>query len=220
MPERMGQALDQLRQGPPDLIVVTGDLLDYPSNALNDPEMHALGEQDLLILRGMLEDMGLPYALVYGNHDHAESVRRVFCRQSCDMTCAGYRVICFNDDDDSEHVPHRNGEEKERFLAALGDASSPPQIHVQHYLTWPISDQGYPYSYPDADAMQEAIVGSGLVRLVLSGHYHEGIPPFQQGQTWFAAAPALAEAPHLYWLYTFDEREFSWEERAVGKQNS
>jgi Icc protein len=213
MPAVMGQALEQLAQQAPDLIVVTGDLLDYPSDALSDPEMLALGEQDLLMLRGMLDDTGLPYVVVYGNHDHAGSVRRVFGRQPCDLVCAGYRVICFHDDDDREHVPHRVGEERERFVAALSDASSLPQIHVQHYLPWPTGDLGYPYCYPDAEAMQEAIVGSGLVRLVLCGHYHEGMPPFQQGQTWFAAAPALAEAPHAYWLYTFDQDTFVWQER-------
>ena len=213
MAQRMEQALGQLREEAPDLVVVTGDLLDYPSNALDDPEVQALGEQDLLLLRGLLDDTGLPYAVVYGNHDQPELARRVFGRQPCDMICAGYRAICFYDDDDSEHVPHRTGEARERFWATLGDASSPPQVHVQHYLAWPINNQNYPYSYPDADALQEAIVGSGLVRLVLSGHYHKGIPPFQQGQTWFAAAPALAEAPHAYWLYTFDEHAFTWQER-------
>ncbi len=69
MAQRMEQALGQLREEAPDLVVVTGDLLDYPSNALDDPEVQALGEQDLLLLRGLLDDTGLPYAVVYGNHD-------------------------------------------------------------------------------------------------------------------------------------------------------
>jgi hypothetical protein len=115
-------------------------------------------------------------------------------------------VLVFDDDQDADYVPHRRGESRERFVAALADADSLPQIHIQHYVVWPdIVEHNYPYTYADGDAMVEAIVGSGLVRLVLSGHYHAGIEPKQIGQTWFVTVPAFCESPYPVWFYDLDE---------------
>jgi hypothetical protein len=102
-------------------------------------------------------------------------------------------------------VPHRQGRERERFEQVLADPTSPPQIHLQHYLIWPPYRDGYPYAYADAEVLAEEIVGQrlgvGNVRLVLSGHYHEGVPPLRRGDTWFAAAPAFCEHPYSFWVY-------------------
>ncbi len=215
MPSRVEAALRDIRTQAPDLLVISGDLLDYPMEALDDPEMQALGEQDLRMMRGLLDQAGGPYVVIYGNHDHPGLVRQVFGGQPCDEVCAGYRLICFCDAEDSEHVPHRLGGEQQRFWAALSDATSPPQVHVQHYLVWPVRNEGYPHTYAGAEELHEAIVGSGLVRLVLSGHYHRGIPPFREGDTYFATVPAFAEAPYPYWLYDFDEHHFTWQERRM-----
>jgi hypothetical protein len=62
-------------------------------------------------------------------------------------------------------------------------------------------NEGYPHSYGDAEWMLDEIVKSGRVRLVLSGHYHWGVRPFELGGVYFATAPAFAEAPHPFWLY-------------------
>jgi len=64
------EALAQIKQMSPDLVVVTGDLVDYPFYALHDPEMIALGEKDLHMVRDLFSDMGCPVSYVYGNHDH------------------------------------------------------------------------------------------------------------------------------------------------------
>jgi hypothetical protein len=112
-------------------------------------------------------------------------------------------------------VPARQGDERARFEAALADADPRPQIHVQHYLLWPPIVADYPYNYVDAPNMAAAVAASGRVRLVLSGHYHAGLPPVRHGEVWYATAPALAEAPHRYWLYELTPDGLAWAEHTV-----
>jgi len=73
------------------------------------------------------------------------------------------------------------------------------------------------------------IVRSGVVKLVLCGHYHRGVPLFsvdgtsaQQAEeggagrpTFFAAAPSFAEPPHRYWVYTLAEGAVTCREMQV-----
>jgi hypothetical protein len=53
--------------------------------------------------------------------------------------------------------------------------------------------------------MRDAIIGAGHVRLVLSGHYHAGVPLFYEQGVWFATARAFTEAPHPYAIYDLEE---------------
>jgi 3',5'-cyclic AMP phosphodiesterase CpdA len=213
IPERLGRrtvemlrrAMAQIAAARPDLVVLSGDLLDYPLGELDDPETRRQGEADLRLIADLLPDTRCGAVVIAGNHDHEELVRRVFGHQPEERECAGYRVISFTDRQDADYVPHRRGRKWERFEAALADVASPPQVHIQHYLVWPRKDEGYPYTYARAEEMVEAIVGSGVVRLVLGGHYHEGIPLFRVGETYFATAPAFCEAPHPYWIYDLEE---------------
>ena len=59
----------------------------------------------------------------------------------------------------------------------------------------------YPHTYGDGEWMRDMIVGSGNVRLVLSGHYHRGVPLFRVKDTFFATVPSFCEAPHPFWIY-------------------
>ena len=49
--------------------------------------------------------------------------------------------------------------------------------------------------------MREAIIASGNVRLVLSGHYHIGVPLFLDKGVWFATARGFSRSsPSLQYL--------------------
>lgn len=217
MPERLAAAVQAIAADQPDLLVISGDLLDYPLNAINDADAIQQGEKDLRLVAEILEGTGTPISLVHGNHDHPMLVRTVFNQLPMTRALAGHRVICFFDDEDIDNVPRRLGPSRQHFLDALADESSPPQIHVQHYVIWPRLNKDYPYTYQQGAWMRDLIADSGRVRLVLSGHYHKGVPLFQLGQTYFATVPAFSDPPHPYWLYEIGDRGVTCIERQVDK---
>jgi DNA repair exonuclease SbcCD nuclease subunit len=210
MPERFAAAINEISREAVDMLIITGDLLDYPLDAMHDPITLAQGEADLRLIAQILEQIDVPIALVHGNHDHPELVQRVFGHLPVDQEVAGHRVLCFFDNEGADHVPLRQGEDQQRFLAALADERSLPQIHVQHYIVWPELNDEYPHTYGQGAEMRDQIVESGRVRLVLSGHYHKGVPLFQQGQTYFTAVRAFTEEPHPYVIYQIAGDGMGW----------
>ena len=201
------RAISRIAELEPDLVIVTGDVLDYPEYALDDEDMQRRALDDLNTVRELLDSVNCPYVVVHGNHDHPTLTRRVFPKNHDDVQIAGHRVVSFYDDEVLEHFPQRMGTEREKFNRVLEDASGIPQIHVQHYLVWPEKREGYPHSYREADELHRRIIENGHVRLVLSGHYHAGIEPFRESDTWFAVAPAFAEPPHTFRVYDLDDTE-------------
>ncbi|HXF62957.1 MAG TPA: metallophosphoesterase [Caldilineaceae bacterium] len=211
MPDYFARAIDQIAALAPDLLVLSGDLLDYPMDALEDPALQALGRQDLQLIARLLEKLSVPVALVYGNHDHPALIAQVFPHASRDFVCAGHRVLVFADEEGPRHVPQRTGDERARYRAALADLHSPPQIHVQHYVVWPERNQDYPHTYGAGEQMRAEIIASGNVRLVLSGHYHAGVPPLADKGVTFATAPSFAEPPHPFWTYDLNGGKVLWQ---------
>ncbi len=199
------RALQQMAKLKPDLVVVTGDILDYPEYAFDDADMERRALEDLHTVRDLLDTLGCPYVVVHGNHDHPALTAQVFPYTGDESHVSGYRVIPFYDDEVLDHVPQRMGLEREKLNRVLEDDSRDPQIHVQHYLVWPEKREGYPHSYREAVELHHRVVESDRVRLVLSGHYHNGIEPFCERETWFAVAPAFAEAPHCFLVYDLTE---------------
>lgn len=207
MPDLFAEAVRRIGEAAPDLLIITGDLVDYPLDALHDAETQRQGEADLRLIAEILQAVHCPIALVHGNHDHPALVQRVFGHLPPVQQVTGYRVVCFFDDEGADHHPRRLGASRQRFLDVLADADSPPQIHVQHYVVWPEHNEEYPHTYQEGEWLRDRIVESGRVRLVLGGHYHKGVPLFPMGQTYFAGAPAFAEHPHPYWIYTLEARQ-------------
>jgi DNA repair exonuclease SbcCD nuclease subunit len=205
MPELFAEAVRRICDEAPDLLIVTGDLVDYPLDAMNDADVQRQGEADLRLIADILQAVDCPVALVHGNHDHPELVQRVFGHLPAVQHIADHQVVCFFDDEDNDHHPRRLGASQQRFLGVLADADSPPQIHVQHYVVWPQHNEDYPHTYWEGEWLRDQIVESGRVRLVLSGHFHTGITLFQIGQTYFAGVPAFTEHPHPYWIYTIED---------------
>jgi predicted MPP superfamily phosphohydrolase len=204
MPDYFARALAQIRVLLPDLLVISGDLIDYPLDALDDPAAQKQGRQDLELIATLLNEIPVPIAIIAGNHDHPELFDKVFGKFPDDQIVNGYRILTFNDHEDAKHVPVRTGQQLKRFRAALKDSKSLPQIHVQHYIVWPERNEEYPHTYGAGASMREAIIETGNVRLLLSGHYHPGVPLFYDKGVWFSTIRSFSEAPHPFVIYEIE----------------
>lgn len=204
MPGYFAQALDQINALSPDVLVISGDLLDYPFEGMNDPVLQSAGLADLARIAESLAPLTMPKLIIPGNHDHPDLVEHVFPAGDGELALQGYRILAFRDHEGPNHVPQRVGQERRRFADALADPHSPPQIHVQHYVVWPERNADYPHTYGQGAAMREALIASGNVRLVLSGHYHLGVPLFADKGVYFSTVPCFAEAPHAFAIYDLD----------------
>ncbi len=209
------EAVREIGAAAPDLVAVTGDLVDHPLYDRSGAAFAAEGERDLRLVRRTFDDLRCPVVFLHGNHDHPGLFRVVFPDQACDIDVGGWRVLVFNDDEVDCHQPQRMGGERGRFLAALGDGDPRPQVHLQHYLVAPERNHGYPHTYREAESLKAAIAAGGRVRLVLSGHYHAGERMFREGGTWFAVAPAFAEPPHGYRIYDLAAEGIAETERSL-----
>ena len=201
MPDLIAQAVDQIRSESPDLVAVTGDLVDFPFYGWQDPDVLALGEKDLRLVHELFEPLRCPVAFLFGNHDHPGAFQHVFGEVETDFETAGHRVLSFLDEEVDSHFPRRLGAQRERFLAALSDDDPTPQIHLQHYLIAPERNEGYPHTYLEADSLREALTADPRARLALCGHYHRGEDLFADNGTHFGVAPAFSEPPHPYRIY-------------------
>ena len=215
MPALFSRAVEEMKAEKLDAVVLAGDILDYPVYAFDDGQMQAYAEEDLRLVADTLRTLGCPLFVVPGNHDHPQLVRRVFGKAPDDVTVNDYRFICFHDDEAPDHFPERKGAERDRFHTALADSDHRPQIHVQHYLTWPERNEGYPHTYRDAPIMLQQMFASGKVCLVLSGHYHAGVPLHTVSGVAFATAPAFCEPPHAYYVHEIREGGVHSEERRM-----
>lgn len=211
----LATAVEEVRGHAPDALAVTGDLVDAPFYGFSDDDTIDRVEADLRLIREIIDPVGCPVFYLFGNHDHPAAFRKVFPDASTDTAVAGHRVVSFYDEEAEDHVPERMDDERDRFLAVLGDDDPTPQVHLQHYLVWPEHNEGYPHSYRDAADLKTRVVDSGRVALCLSGHYHVGVDAFQEGATWFATARAFCEPPHPYRIYTLQAGEVEQTEHTV-----
>jgi hypothetical protein len=201
LPGLLADAIDQINALAPDLLAVTGDLVDYPLYGLEDPDLLSRGLDDLRLVKEIVDRATCPVAYLYGNHDHPEQFRDLFSEQPSERDIEGYRVLTFLDEEGEGHHPERVGDVRTRFEQVLSDSDNRPQVHLQHYLVWPNPATSYPHSYRDAPTLRSAIVDSRRVRLVLSGHYHVGYDLFEEDGVAFSTATAFCEPPHAYRTY-------------------
>jgi D,D-heptose 1,7-bisphosphate phosphatase len=201
MPDLIARAVQGIRAESPDLVAVTGDLVDFPFYGWHDPDLVALGEKDLRLVRELFEPLSCPVAFLYGNHDHPDAFRRVFGNLDADFEVAGHRIIQYFDEEVDSHIPQRLGAQRVRFLAALKDDDPAPQVHLQHYLIAPEKNEDYPHTYRESESLRGALAADPRVRLVLSGHYHKGVDLFAEGHVHYSVAPAFGEPPHPYRVY-------------------
>ena len=213
MGELLRRAIARCRAEGADALAVTGDLLDVPLwlyQPMRGFELDApawwrdAAIADYRMLKRILDDGGLPYLVVPGNHDIAAWMHEVFDSSPAanELTINGLRLMTFVDHEDAGHVPRRYHPTRHRWLDALGDAGNDtPQVHLQHYVVTPDCNARYPHTYADAASLLQRNAASGRVRLSLSGHYHAGTGLLAHGGVSYATCPAFCEPPFPFRLY-------------------
>ncbi|MCZ6632404.1 MAG: metallophosphoesterase [bacterium] len=209
MPDRISEAVHRMAAQSPDLVAVTGDLVDHPFEGMDDPENIRAGEKDLRLVRDLFAPLTCPVAFLFGNHDRPASFQNIYGDLPHDFTVAGHRILLFFDHEAQDHFPERTHEQLERFQAALSDNNPHPQIHLQHYLIAPTRNEGYPHTYRNATVLKRALQKDSRVRLVLNGHYHAGEPLSRDGHVYFSTARAFCEPPHPFRIYTLTEDQIT-----------
>lgn len=209
MAELFPQAIRRARDLGAHVLAITGDLIDAPETPGSDPgsdpaidpayRSHCI--EDYRLMRRMLEDSGLPWMVLPGNHDDEAAMWQVFDPQQNTLDQQGYRLIRFSDREHEGHVPQRVGVQRALFENALRDQHSPPQVHLQHYVLTPRIGHWYPHNYGDADDLVQRTGASSRVTLSLAGHYHKGSDLTRIGSTYFAIGKAFCVAPFHWTMY-------------------
>ena len=97
VPDLLRRAVERLRAERPDVVILSGDLLDYPLDRMEDPETLPLGRADLVLVRDILEGLDCPRLVLPGNHDPEPLVAEVFA-SPLEIDVAGHRVLTFVDE--------------------------------------------------------------------------------------------------------------------------
>ena len=210
--ERLEKKLDDWM---PDIIVITGDLLDVPDGVVdgslsktNSEGYQRLVEEsvaDYCWMYGWLEATGCDWIVIPGNHDHRGAFRNVFGEAMPDKNINGWRLIGFDDGLDDVRSPFRPKSEMFRLIKALElEATSVPQIHLQHYILRPRVFRRSLYSHASEFGILDRIEQSGVVRCAVSGHFHPGALCRNAGGIVYSTAPAFCERPFPIRLVDFD----------------
>tara|TARA_R110000772_G_scaffold232195_1_gene343500 strand:- start:91069 stop:91842 length:774 start_codon:yes stop_codon:yes gene_type:complete len=206
MPAVLARLAGQMDALDADVVVVSGDLLDIPDEYIDgtnaDPawraETAAASVADYRLFRDLLENLGLPFVAVPGNHDVPELFDTAFADQASMRDVAGLRFVCFRDGLNARREPVRDDEGRALFDRALADGA--PQVHVQHYMIDPPTFAQWRYHYTDADWYRDRINAAGCVRALLSGHYHPGSHLVSDTGVHYSVPPAFCSAPFPFRL--------------------
>ena len=230
MPLAFSDALNKMKTQGVEVIALTGDLLDVPEEELTKSSLLQVVE-DYQSIKKALDDSGLEYVCIPGNHDHLDSFFNVFGKERI-KEAFGYEFISFYD-----HVPwpepvERQGEEANAFNDALSRPGQRNQIHLQHYIIHSkefedsiITYQDKPevsltdqqktqrpksimnHAYADSTDLLGKIKNSSRVKLLLSGHYHSGCQLAQWGEVHSHTGPSFSEEAFTYVLLDLSENE-------------
>jgi histidinol-phosphate phosphatase family protein len=214
------QALEKIKAEGVDRIVLTGDIVDVPYCVLHPTDYYTdlsplflpAIEKDYQAVHDALEATGIPYSIIPGNHDHYSTFQSVFPEAWETVDHGGFRFVSYSDREWKQNIPHRHDRERKRMVAEVSDPDSPPQIHIQHFLPFPVLDAGYPFNYHDAENITRLYAESGKVVLSLSGHFHSGTEPVEKDGVTYSTAPGFCEAPFPFRVYTLDTNGISAQE--------
>jgi hypothetical protein len=210
MPAALDRLSRRIKEISPDVVVMTGDVLDMPDEVIagGTPDARSHEEWmddaklDFQLVRDWFNSTSIPFVVIPGNHDHEGAFAQIFGAPPKPREIAGLKFFCFWDELADDRQPQRTGERKHLFENAMTDpAHDYPQIHVQHYMIDPpIFAKGWRYEYKGARKMKRDIERSGRVRAILSGHYHPGSLVTGNGVI-HSLPPAFCEQPHAFRIY-------------------
>lgn len=222
--QRLAQALNQIVSSGAHCIAITGDLLDVPEFLTDgmppgftmpaQESWSGLAAEDYRAIRTLLDQTGLPYCVLPGNHDCGPTMAEVF-RPAPYLDCQGYRLAAFWDYEGRDHVPRRFAPARFLFEELMSDKNSPPQIHLQHYLLHPVPSSSYPFAYAEYASLRAAMERCARLRLVLSGHFHEGTGLAKIGDADYCVGTAFCEYPYRWRMLEIDRADTKIIEHAL-----
>lgn len=214
------EALKLIAAWEPDLLAITGDILDVPLYTLRPTDYYApdiahwpeLARKDYQAIKDILDASGLRTTVLPGNHDLDAAFWDVFDPEPRTFEIAGHTVARFYDREGFMHVPQRIHRERDLWEHLLTHPDAPEnQVHLQHYVIEPHVEFWYPYNYRSAPDLRDRMAASGRVKLSLSGHYHDGTdlvrhPASHDASraTTFATGAVFGEFPYHITLYEID----------------
>lgn len=154
----------------PDLVLITGDLVDE-----GQPDEYAA-------LRDILQRLTIPFLLIPGNHDDRENLRAAFSdhaylpRQGPLHYCVDthpVRIIGLDSTVQGEHHGHIDAAGLDWLATALAQDTRKPTLVMLHHPPFvcgiPYMDE---YRYIDDKALKAVIGRFDNIELVLCGHVH------------------------------------------------
>ena len=195
------------RTGPPDALVLMGDLVD------NGETPGA--EQDLVALKAELKDAGVPVLVVPGNHDgDPDRLLRLFGDRPGLHEINGYALITFVDRYDSEDRAARSPEGLALIREVASAHPGAPLLVFQHNPIYPPIESAYPYNLTNTPEVMTSYTENGVV-LSVSGHLHRGSPLSYADNVGYVTCPALCEAPFRFLRIQVREHEVIVREEAL-----
>ncbi len=171
----------------PDIVLVTGDLINQP----DAPDADVLSAE----LRDILALLKMPYIVIPGNHDlKNEAFYRIFPRPAQFTDIGKVRFVTFDDPETPGYNALRTPADIE-FMRRARAGWTGPLVSVQHVPLLP--RQTAPYNYDNSDELLAVLEECGYTASV-SGHYHNGLAPMQHGATTLVTAAATCETPFPY----------------------
>jgi len=173
----------------PDIVLVLGDLINYPDGPTAAAELRRIRE--------ILDMLQCPWIVVPGNHDgDGRRFYRIMPELGPWRDIAGFRFLAFNDREEPGFNALRLPEDITRIAAARAGYIG-PIIALQHISLHPPGSDECPYNLLNAAQTLEALNHHGVM-LSLGGHYHQGIPLMTAGATSTLVIPALMDRPYPF----------------------
>lgn len=204
----------------PDLLVVTGDLVDVPFYLIDQirlgqarAELVERMATDYLLVKACLDGASIPYVVLPGNHDYPPALHKAFPDPRISYEFSGLRLASYPFDAEGPNsVPTRN-------YANYTDQEhgKNAQVHLQHYVITPELNEEYPHTYDNADEILARNAESSSL-LSLSGHYHPGAGPAQVKDTTYVVGSAFSDPPHPWYLYDIDLKTGSVQQHRFSMQ--
>ncbi len=127
MPAALDRLAGRIKDLTPDVLVMTGDILDMPDEVIaggtpddrSHEEWMADATLDFQLVRDWFKSVAVPFVVVPGNHDHENAFAKTFGGPPQPRDIAGIRFFCFWDELADDRQPQRTGARKDIFENAL-----------------------------------------------------------------------------------------------------
>ena len=164
----------------PDVTILLGDLADEAE------------PNDLRVLKNVLDDLDSKVIAIPGNHDgDPDQFYSIFPKPDPIVEIGETRFVVHVDEERPGYNAWRSPEdiplERQARNNWQGDV-----VSLQHVPVFPPGETSCPYHYVNIEDIIKTLEESKTT-LVISAHFHPGIPPLCHNQVTYMVVPALCE---------------------------